>query len=215
LGEVLLTQEMALMADYGQRLGALMAEGETLPVLADTLELAVGGDTWRLSGALSDVRSTGRVRGRYDDARATDYLDGWIDHLFLNAQADGGAARRTVWVSRDGGFELSPLDRAEARAQLASLVGLFGQGLTGPLRFFPKSAWTYVEEWAGRPDTALEKARKVWAPNRNGYGESTGAAYGLALRGVVDPLDQAFEANAQAVFGPLREHLTGEGARHV
>jgi exodeoxyribonuclease V gamma subunit len=39
------------------------------------------------------------------------------------------------------------------------------------------------------------------------FGEAEDPAYRLALRGIDDPLDAAFEAIAGAVFGPLREHL--------
>jgi exodeoxyribonuclease V gamma subunit len=39
------------------------------------------------------------------------------------------------------------------------------------------------------------------------FGEAVDPAYRLALRGIDEPLDAAFETLASAVFSPLREHL--------
>jgi exodeoxyribonuclease V gamma subunit len=145
-----------------------------------------------LSGAFGDLRCRGLVRHRYDDARASDYVAAWIAHLFLNALDVPKVERRTTWHSRDGHFELSPID--DAHQQLGALLSLYRRGLRAPLHFFPKSAWEYV-------NNGPSKARAKWSAGN--FAEGNDPAYLLALRGEDDPLDAEFEECAQTLFGPL------------
>jgi exodeoxyribonuclease V gamma subunit len=139
------------------------------------------------------------VRYRYDDARAGDYLSGWLQHLFCNLLRPTGATFATTWHSRDGRYVLPPLDRADAQRHVQSLLGLYARGLTRPLRFFPRSAWDYACS-----DGDLAKAARTWQGNPYARGEKEDAAYRLALRGIEDPLDAEFEECAATVFAPLR-----------
>ncbi|NDH31195.1 MAG: hypothetical protein EBX72_12115, partial [Betaproteobacteria bacterium] len=69
-----------------------------------------------------------------------------------------------------------------------------------------QSAWRYMIEGGN-----LSAARKTWDPNdAYALGEGEDPAYRLALRGVDEPLDQAFEANARAVFEPMLKSLRDE-----
>jgi exodeoxyribonuclease V gamma subunit len=129
--------------------------------------------------------------------RASDYLAGWIEHLLLCATAPNGVELETRWFSRDGRYRLRPCP--EARSLLGELLGLYRDGLRAPLHFYPKSAWKYVT--GGH---SLSQAAATWQGGRERtYGEEEDPAYRLALRGVVDPLDEAFERNAAMVFAPL------------
>lgn len=80
------------------------------------------------------------------------------------------------------------------------------QGLREPLYFFPKTAWA----WA-RHGHSLSKATAAWrATARQPFAEQADPAQRLALRGLPDPLGeglQGFEATAEAVLGPLLQHL--------
>jgi exodeoxyribonuclease V gamma subunit len=141
------------------------------------------------------------VRHRYDEARAGDYLSAWIEHLFLNAVAPAGVALRTTVHVRGGRFVLAP--QPDARDQLGGLLQLYRAGLQRPLHFFQKASWTYVRSGAN-----LASARGAWrVSDRNPYGEQRHPAYGLALRGVDDPLDDEFVELARRVFGPLSANL--------
>jgi hypothetical protein len=48
------------------------------------------------------------------------------------------------------------------------------------------------------------EVRKTWHDAYNRSGEYEDLYYRIALRGVDEPLDAAFERNARAVFGPMR-----------
>jgi exodeoxyribonuclease V gamma subunit len=136
------------------------------------------------------------------DVRASDYLAGWIDHLFLCATHPEAAACTTRWHSRDGVYVLGLYENA--RERLAELIALYREGLREPLRFFPRAAWAYV---IGPDD--LGGARNKWYSYwRPAIGESQFPPYRLALRGVQDPLDERFSDLARRILVPLRDHVS-------
>jgi exodeoxyribonuclease V gamma subunit len=193
MGKLLLARELQSLDAFARELAHDLAE-PCLPPIEGTLAFDVDGEPWQLGGGFGDLRRAGLVRHRYDEARAGDYLAGWLAHLFLNALDASGAERRTTWHSRDGRYVLPPVD--DARARLADLLALYRRGLQAPLHFFPKSAWAYLTK-GGK----LYAARAKWT-SRN-FPESADPAYRLALRGCEDPLDLEFEACAHTLFDPL------------
>ena len=175
----------------------LLLGAPTLDPVGTTLEFTLDGEPWRLTGSFGDLRRTGLVRYRYDDARAGDYLAGWLEHLFLNAMEFSVATPRTTWHSRDGNYALRPVK--DACEQLTALLGLYREGLHRPVHFFPKSAWRYMTK-----GQRISAAIGAWRSSGfNNHAEELDPAYGLALRGVDDPLDGEFVACATKVFQPL------------
>jgi exodeoxyribonuclease V gamma subunit len=157
----------------------------------------LGGESWRLTAAFADLRPGGLVRHRYDDTRATDYLTGWLTHLFLCALRPDEAALETRWISRNGEYRLQPCEDAEGILQ--ELLTLYRRGLREPIHFFPKSAWKYIAS-----EGKIAQAIATWQSTRDRpWGEEEDPAYRLALRGVDDPLDEDFEQCATTVFSPM------------
>ncbi len=195
-GRHLLDTELARLAAYAGEVTRARA-AETLPPVHATVELAVDGETWRLEGDFGDLRAGGLVRFRYDDTRAGDYLDGWLEHLLLcAARLPDDVARRTVWLSRDGRFVLEPVQ--DAASVLQALLALYAEGLRAPLHFYPRTSWCYATT------TSANRAASAWYTTRyHRFGEDRDAAYRIALRGIANPLDGAFERCATTVFGPL------------
>ncbi|MDQ6618429.1 MAG: exodeoxyribonuclease V subunit gamma [Pseudomonadota bacterium] len=193
-GEHLLDQELASLHVFASSIRQHTRAPVLDPVSGD-IAFEIGGHVWRLQGAISDLRTNGLVRYRYDDVRAVDYVQGWIEHLFLNA-LDTPADPRTLWQSRDGSYLLPPI--ADARARLHELLTLYSRGLRAPLHFFPKSAWCLVTK-GGR----VGAERQWFSTVSHRYGEDRDASYQLCLRGVENPLDEAFEGCARTVFAPL------------
>lgn len=196
LGELLFERELQNLAAFAGRLRADTAA----PCLAPhgiSLDFELDGERWRFHAGFADLRPAGLVRQRYDDTRPGDYLAGWLAHLALCAAPPAGMPAETRWHSRDGSYRLAPC--ADARAQLAKLLRLYREGLSAPLHFYPKAAWQFVKNGGNR-----HKALDAWrASERNPYGEEADAAYRLALRGCADPLDAAFAACAETVFGAM------------
>ena len=201
LGDAALASEIRLLRSFARKLQDDI--GRSAPVShAGALEFRIEGELWRLEGAIGELHAGGLVRSRYDDVRVSDYLTGWIAHLFLCATLKEPAAGATRWHSRDGVYVLEPYP--EARERLAELMALYREGLQQPLHFFPKSAWVYVTN-----DGDLGKAKAKWSNwNNPAFGESRDPAYRLALRGMTEALDERFVELANRVLAPLREHVT-------
>ncbi len=205
-GSDVLERELAALQGFAVQLAELTNE-PVLPPLSVELAFDIGGHSWRLHAGFADLRASGLVRHRYDEARASDHLSAWLQHLLLCAAAPPGVALRTTFLARDSRFVLPPC--ANPQAALIDLLKLYERGLTEPLYFFPKSAWNYVTNGA-RPSAAHSAWR---ASARRPFGEEADAAYRLALRGLPDPMGEGFDefaACAHAVFGPLLECLQGE-----
>lgn len=200
LGEGLLDRELRALNAFAEAHKHFTAEA-SLPPWDATLAFRLDGEDWHLTGAFADLRPSGLVRQRYDDTRATDYLSGWLSHLFLCAARPEGVALETRWLSRDGEYRLWPCP--EAHEILHALVLLYREGLSAPLHFFPKSAWAYIRHGESR-----YMAATTWQSSQNSdWSEAGHPAYRLALRGVGTPLDEAFYANAGTVFGRMLDYL--------
>jgi exodeoxyribonuclease V gamma subunit len=195
LGERLLERELTHFDVYARDLAPLLAPPCLEPV-EHTITVEVDGEPWQVVAEVGDLRATGLVRHRYDKARATDYLTGWIWHLVLNAAMPAGVEAVTHYQSRDGRYRLPPV--ADAAARLQTLVQLHARGLTEPLHFYPRSAWEYAKSGGN-----LNRAASQWQGHQAYGGEKAYAAYRLALRGVENPLDEGFEQCAKAVFDPM------------
>jgi len=200
LGDLELDQELQRLVAFARELAPALAE-PLLDPASTTLEFEIGGQAWRLTGGFGNLRPSGLICYRYDNARARDYLDGWITHLFLNAWAPPQSACRTTWHSRDGQYVLPPIERAHRHLQ--RLLELYRDGLHRPLHFFPRSAWAYLRE-----DANLAEAIRCWRRTSfRAYGEELDPAYRLALRGVEQPLDAEFIDCATQVFSPLLQSV--------
>ena len=197
-------REFGIVEDFANHLKALH-DSPLIDRFSETIDVPLDEDLWQIDFSCSDLRSHGWVKFRYAETQPRDYLRGWIEHLALNAvKHDHGADRRLRWLSRDGSFELAPID--DAFEQLQNLLRLYRQGLRTPLHFFPRSAWAFVSK-----AMSFEAAEAVWYPDRfTGLGESLDPAYELALRGEVEVIDEAFASNAKVVLSPLLAALHDE-----
>ena len=200
LGLTLLDSEMGTLRRFADAFRQATAAACLAPV-AVNLAFDIEGEDWELATVFSDLRPGGLVRHRYDDARPTDYLAGWLTHLVICAAPAVGMTLATQWISRDGSYRLAACP--EARTILERLLRLYRSGLCEPLHFFPKAAWEYI--LTGRN---LGKARAKWHPAYDAaHGEDRHAAYQLALRGKADPIDADFAHCAEVVFGPVEAYI--------
>jgi exodeoxyribonuclease V gamma subunit len=203
IGAAEMERELAKLDRYAQAVRRA-SEGHKLPPHQASIELDVEGEPWTVEGAFADLRPTGAVRSRYDDERARDVLTAWIHHLALCAAPHPEGEPVTRSVDRNGTRTFAAMDRGEARAHLAELVALYRKGLRQPLEFYPKSAWSLVQN-------GDSKAKQAWVGSPEFGGERDQPAYQLALRGVDDPLGGEFEQLANTVFG----HIPDDWVPHV
>ncbi|HEX4510053.1 MAG TPA: exodeoxyribonuclease V subunit gamma, partial [Burkholderiaceae bacterium] len=201
-----LDAQLATMSHFAQQVRLLEGNPASAPLLA-RVELEIEGRTWTVHGTLDALRPHGNVHSRYADRKAIDLIGAWLTHLLLCAAAPPGVPCVTSAVSRDRSWRLGPC--AHPRTELASLVGLYAQGLRRPLPFFPKSSWKFAE--TGSLVAAIGEFQPSGNPQYVGRSESEEAGVRLAWRGRPDPLDPEasteFERCAQAVFEPLMKCL--------
>jgi exodeoxyribonuclease V gamma subunit len=177
--------------------------------------LQLDGAPCILQAQITGLRPQGLVLWRHAPLGGPDLLDAWLQHLMLclglqQAQATGpglAVAGRTRWLAADGEAAFATV--ADPAAVLQSLLDLYARGQRQPLHFYPRTAWAQVQ-----PGSTPAKVRQAWqgragTPQR--WSESHDAWNRLALRGVADPLDVAFEMQAQAVYQPLLDHLVPGG----
>ncbi|MGA1395229.1 MAG: exodeoxyribonuclease V subunit gamma [Burkholderiaceae bacterium] len=206
LGALAREHELQAIMRFADELKPRLAE-PTQAALTHRISLDLDGEPWELSYTLSDLRTGGLCRYRYADANCYDYLRVWIEHLALQSLAlasqTGSHAFKanSYWQFRDRCLELPPI--VDAQEQLILLLKRYRDGLSAPLRFFPKSAWAYISK--GR---TLAAASEAWySSDYNAFGEGDDPAYQLALRDLDDPFDDEFEHHAEAVFGRLHDTL--------
>jgi exodeoxyribonuclease V gamma subunit len=186
-----------------------------LPAHLVDLAINVNGHPWRLHGGFAELRPQGLVGSRYDDARHGDLLAAWLRHLLLNAQPPAGVAPASTWIAREEVLRFGRVDNASGT--LHDLLALMDQGLREPLYFFPKTAWRFVTA-----NDSRSEALKAWRGSPMfPFGEGTDPWVRLALRGLPDPVSEAFDAFrrlAHAVLDPLLAALAdgasdaGDGA---
>jgi exodeoxyribonuclease V gamma subunit len=173
----------------------------SLPVHHTQLTFDISGEPWTLQAGHAGLRASGQWVWHFDNTRAGDYLQAWLAHLVLCAAPAPGVLSQTQVLSRDGRFHYS--DCRSAGAYLHELMALYRLGLSRPLHFFPKSAWAFATS-----DNPLQAAAATWRSSKNKpFAEAADPAYRLAFRGQPEPLDAEFQDLAQAVFGPLLQHL--------
>src|SRR5262249_17594444 len=196
LGDSVLVAEVRMLWQFA--LG--VREDRAAPLAHEgALSFEIDGEDWRLEGALEDRHAAGLLRHNYDDVRASDYLAGWVYHLFLCATSVSGCTTR--WHSRNGVYSLKPC--ADARERLAELIELYREGLQRPLHFFPRASWAFV-----KGEGNLGNARSAWYSYHNPpIGECLYPPYRLALRGVQDPLNERFQSLANKILVPLLGHV--------
>jgi len=176
-----------------------------LPPWQSTVSLEVKGRTWQLKANFGDLRPGGLVRYRCDQLRGYDHLQSWIEHLVLCASQPEGIRLQTRHLAFDNDLIFDEISQDEARQYLATLLGLYDEGLLKPVPFFRKSAWEYAEKNKNMK-AAEDKWRGVYGAK--GAPESADSWHSLAWRGVEDPVDDAFAEIAELVYDPIIQHRT-------
>jgi len=198
-----------------QLFGEIRQRAAKLSAIIRSEGLEPGEETGNLDFTYNEFRLKGRIGGvgpagvtGFGPGRlpASRLLGVWIRHLAANIAVGQGTTLETRWLDEDGVIRLLPVDNAPELLQ--GLLHLYWEGLTSPLRFFPRSSMEYQKKLLEDrpPDKALVAARRVWAGEFQGHSEFQDPYYQLAFPGG-DVLDESFEQLSEAVFGPLLDAM--------
>jgi exodeoxyribonuclease V gamma subunit len=152
-------------------------------------------DGFRISGRLSGIWPERMIRYRCGKCSGRDRIRLWIEHLFLSSLASERRPGESILVTLDTQARFEPVPDVEPI--LRTLLGYYREGLTRPLRFFPRASFAY----AGKRN--LNSARTVWSGDR--FPENGDPYYALCF-GETDPLDGEFEELAIAILEPMLAH---------
>jgi exodeoxyribonuclease V gamma subunit len=182
---------------------------EPLPPLALDLRVA----EWHVTGTLRELRKDVQLRFRASDVKPRDQLRGWIAHVLLNAAAPVDHPRLTVLCGTKKIRVFQPLENA--RAILADLLALYGEGLRNPLPLFPESSFAFANaernsRKLGNPRHAAQQAWRADFGGRPDECDDTWIDY--CFHHAANPLDARWEEVARRVFGPLLEHSSEPSA---
>ena len=196
-GEVVFKTAVSQVAEFAQVVQDQFGAKTQLAPLDFDLDLA----GCRLTGRLDRIWPDRMIRYRCAKLKAKDQLRAWIEHLVLNAMQQGDYPRNTLLIMSDGSNTFAPVE--EAAAIIEILLGMYWQGLTTPLRFFPASAMAYAD----KQKWDLERARGKWADGYNDIpGEGRDPYFRLCF-GHGDPFNAEFERIARTLMEPLLQHL--------
>lgn len=172
-----------------------------------TLMLDVEIDGVRVHGRLADAWPHGIARLRFGERNGPAAIRQGLDWLLAVA---AGADLAFVEFHEDKMLGLGPhvradLSREAAIEALRRLLALRAEGLRRPLPFAPYSAWALFD--AADPEKGARAAATRWRGSARSWGEGSGEALRLALRGR-DPFAdaeslQAFADVAHAIYGAL------------
>ncbi|MGE4297920.1 MAG: exodeoxyribonuclease V subunit gamma [Desulfovibrionaceae bacterium] len=183
------------------------AAGAALPPASGV----VRAGAWTLSGHAAGLYPGGLLRCRFAKLSGKHLVTAWIEHLFANA-VRGQAGVRTHVLGRDGAHTFSPMAAPAAASLLGQLLDLRRAGLAAPLPFAPKTAWKYVDKLDATGDgaKAIKDAASQWegaAYQGAGPGEGDDPSWRQCFKGREPLAEPGFADLAEAVFGPLRDHL--------
>ncbi|GGK16756.1 exodeoxyribonuclease V subunit gamma [Luteimonas terricola] len=175
----------AYAAAFGEWRGAAAPDALRLEVSIDGVMLQGSGGPGRakLQGRVADAYPHGLARVRFDPPAGQSAIRNGLDWLLASA-----AGQSAPLVEFHDGGELgvgphvrAPLDPEQARDVLRTLIALRTKGLRRPLPFAPYSGWELYR--AGNLERGLDLAAKRWHGSDRSWGEGTGEALRLALRG--------------------------------
>jgi len=195
-GEKLFATAVAEVTDFAGSVQAKLAGQATLP----PLDFDIQQGEYRLTGRLDRIWPERMIRYRCAKMKAKDRIRSWLEHVVLNAVLEEGYPRETLLLLTDTSITYKPVE--DAANILQTVLDLYWEGLTMPLRFFPASSLEYARklEWK------LERARTRWEEGYNTSGEGDDPYYRLCF-GRMDPFNDEFERVSRALLEPLLRHL--------
>ena len=170
-------------------------------VALEPLEVDLQLGAFRLTGRLERLWPHSLLHYRYARLKMKDLMRSWIEHLVLNSMNQPGYPCLTTLVMDDDTRTFEPVEGASAL--LEGLLSHYWQGMSMPLRFFPRSSHAFATK-------GLEAARKEWRDDtfNNRPGEGSDPAIQRCF-GATEPFDEEFCSLAVELLGPMIESLTG------
>jgi exodeoxyribonuclease V gamma subunit len=186
------------------------------------LEIHLNLAPYQLVGWIHPVFRQGLVSWRYGKMNGARLLSCWLDHLAYSCQMGDGqmgddqvsdgvqTAATSVHLARDGLYRLQAIEPEMAAVYLRQLLTIFVDAKEQLLPFFPRAAWTYVQQsQAEKTPGAVDVATLavLQGSDFGGAHPELDEWYLYLLRDQSVYLDEAFRRLSEQVFMPLHQHL--------
>ena len=170
----------------------------------DDIEITHAGVT--ITGRISTLTRDNLIHYRPAGIKAKDRLRIWISHLILNLSNDDALPRTSMLFGKDGKGKtqcVTYTNPGNAEAHLDTLLGLYQEGMTRPIAFYPESSLSYADEInkGKNHEQAIKKALETWAGAFR-HKESDDIYYRI-FPGETDSFDSDFTAIAQKIYLPI------------
>lgn len=197
-GDLLFAEHVREVKKLAGTVSETIGAAAALPYLDVDLEIS----GFRLYGRLNQIWPERMYRYRCAKTKAKDQIRCWIEHLVLNAAGLEGYPRESMLIMTDKSTSFTPV--ADPHSLLQSILELYWQGLSSPLRFFPESALAYA---GAKIPWDLGKARNKWQDDSYNDipGEGSDPCFRLCF-GKLDPFDAEFERISRLLLEPLLQH---------
>ena len=195
-GEQLFSRILGEVEEFAATVQGSIGGREALEPLEVDLQLGA----FRLTGGLERLWPHSLLHYRYARLKMKDIMRSWIEHLVLNSVAQPGYPSRTSLVMDDDTRTFEPVEGAAAL--LEKLLIHYWQGMSMPMRFFPRSSYAYATKG---PDAALKEWRDDTFNNRPG--EVSDPAIQRCF-GSAEPFDEGFCSLAVELLRPMLESLS-------
>lgn len=183
------------------------------PLLTREIDLTLGD--FHLAGRLTGLSRDGLLRFRCAKIKARDQISAWIQHLLLNTLAEepAGPGKKSLLVGKDKMYCCKPVPAAGEI--LEELLGMYWEGLSQPLPFFPEASFACADRLLnkkGTEDEAVLSAGQVWHGSESGRqrGEAEDPYYRLCYKNInplQGPAADRFLALAVRFFKPLFAYM--------
>ncbi len=194
-GEQLFSRILGEVEEFAATVQGSIGGREALEPLEVDLQLGA----FRLTGGLERLWPHSLLHYRYARLKMKDIMRSWIEHLVLNSVAQPGYPSRTSLVMDDDTRTFEPVEGAAAL--LEKLLIHYWQGMSMPMRFFPRSSYAYATKG---PDAALKEWRDDTFNNRPGEGSDPAIQ---RCFGATEPFDEEFFSLAVELLGPMVEAM--------
>lgn len=205
VGEVYFRQTSVGVESFVKRFRKIVASGVAEPLEVD---LDIAG--YRIDGSLKDVYPDGPVQLCYAKLKAKYILKSWIYHLIYNVKNKEINSSDSVLICKDSSWKFDSISAAWAGKKLIELLGLYVDGMTLPLKFFPESSYEFARHALGSDQpisTILDRTKRKWLGYAHGEGRDPYYELCFERTEITELFDHVFQNIAVAVFEPLLQCL--------
>lgn len=176
----------------------------------ETIEINLEIDGFQVYGVLDTVFEPYQICMRFANARPRDFIHAWLYHLAICAYQQDKYPRKTILVCKNEAYEFE--DIKNSQEILGTLLKRYWEGLTMPLKFFPKSSYAFAENLFKNPEqsfASILKAKNKWKVEFDDMrGESEDTYFKLCFSKISteDIFNNIYCDIAKDVFFPILEH---------